>query len=81
MKNILGKGTLSEESSEEEEFQIYDIESGEFQKTRVKSKVVFLLDHLLRSVRSIEEFSTQPDPKKERLSSWLLLSLSSYNSL
>lgn len=77
-KNLTGLAT-TEESEEDEEIQVYDAEPNEFTKIEIKSKTVFLLDQLLRQVRSEIGEEKQDDESKERQSSWLLLSLSSYN--
>lgn len=65
----------------EDDTDMYDLDTGEFPKREIKSKTVFLLDQLLRHVRNKKEGHKPSDEETERKSSWLLLSLSSYNKI
>lgn len=65
-----------DQRDDDEIANIYDTETGYFTEASLKSKVVFLLDQLIREVNR-SNHSEIGDQEKERLSSWLLLSLSS----
>lgn len=78
-ENVLEKITGVINEPGETPPQIYDLESNEFKKIEIRSKIVFLLDQLVREIRRTESSAVTSDSMKERLSAWLLLSLSSYN--
>lgn len=59
---------------------VYDLETGKFTKIEIKSKTRFLLDQLLREIRRPNK-KEDTDEYKEKISSWLLLSLSSFNKV
>lgn len=76
--NILESMTGTTTKEDEGPIDLYDAETGEFSGITIKSKTRFLLDQLIREIRRTDKNGV-PDQEKERISSWLLLSLSSYN--
>jgi hypothetical protein len=60
---------------------IYDIETSKFSGKIIKSKIVFLFNQLMVEINNSQVQENIDDEEREKLSAWLLLSLSSFNKI